>query len=152
MGVVSGGGAQFNGGTITAPLVDAVAGDSTLRFPDGSAELSVTAAVGSSNNGRITAYNETFSRFAQINTGTGLNVESDAANPLVTVADGAARYIVAGVTTGLLFGGVHAAPADAAIHAGECALWLDQTNGACNLMVKAKQADGTVRTAAIALT
>lgn len=150
MAIVSGGG--FNGGTITAPLVDVVAGDSALRFPDGSAELSVTAAVGSSNQSRITVYNETFSRFAQINTGTGLTVESNSANHLVSVADGAARYIVAGVTTGLLFGGVHAAPADPAINAGECALWLDQTDGAAKLMVKAKQADGTVRTAAIALT
>jgi hypothetical protein len=47
---------------------------------------------------------------------------------------------------------IHAAPADGDIVAGECALWFDQTNGAAKLMVKAKQADGTVKTAAIALT
>jgi len=45
----------------------------------------------------------------------------------------------------------HAAPADADLFAGECALWFDQTNGAAKLMVKAKQADGAVKTAAIAL-
>jgi hypothetical protein len=45
----------------------------------------------------------------------------------------------------------HVAPADAALAAGELALWFDQTNGAAKLMVKAKQADGTVKTAAVAL-
>jgi hypothetical protein len=45
----------------------------------------------------------------------------------------------------------HAAPADGDLAAGDCALWFDQTNGASKLMVKAKQADGTVKTAAIAL-
>lgn len=44
-----------------------------------------------------------------------------------------------------------AAPADADLVASEMALWLDDTNGAAKLMVKAKQADGTVRTAALAL-
>jgi len=43
------------------------------------------------------------------------------------------------------------APADAALAANECALWFDPTNGASKLMVKAKQADGTVRAASIAL-
>ncbi len=45
----------------------------------------------------------------------------------------------------------HAAPADAELAAGDCALWFDQTNGAAKLMVKAKQADGTVKTASVAL-
>jgi hypothetical protein len=45
----------------------------------------------------------------------------------------------------------HAAPVDGDLAAGDCALWFDQTNGAAKLMVKAKQADGTVVTAAIAL-
>jgi len=46
---------------------------------------------------------------------------------------------------------VHAAPADGDLAAGECALWFDQTNGAAKLMIKAKQADGTVKTASVAL-
>lgn len=44
-----------------------------------------------------------------------------------------------------------AAPADSDIAAGEMALWFDSTNGAAKLMVKAKQADGTVRTGSVAL-
>jgi hypothetical protein len=59
---------------------------------------------------------------------------------------------------GLISGGsdsirtqAHAAPSDGSIQTGELALWFDQTNGAAKLMVKAKQADGTVKTAAVAL-
>jgi parallel beta-helix repeat protein len=47
---------------------------------------------------------------------------------------------------------VHAAPADIDIAAGEMAVWFDQTNGASRMMIKAKQADGTVRTGQVALT
>lgn len=43
------------------------------------------------------------------------------------------------------------APADADLAAGEMALWFDSTNGAAKLMVKAKEAGGTVRTASVAL-
>jgi hypothetical protein len=43
------------------------------------------------------------------------------------------------------------APADSDLFPGGCALWYDPTNGASKLMVKAQQADGTVKTAAIAL-
>lgn len=46
---------------------------------------------------------------------------------------------------------VHAAPADANLAAGDMAIWFDQTNGAAKLMIKAKQADGTVRTGSVAL-
>lgn len=45
-----------------------------------------------------------------------------------------------------------AAPADADLATGEMALWFDSTNGAAKLMIKAKQADGTVRTGSVALT
>lgn len=44
------------------------------------------------------------------------------------------------------------APADADLASGEMALWFDSTNGAAKLMVKAKEAGGTVRTATVALT
>src|SRR5258707_15210510 len=52
-------------------------------------------------------------------------------------------------STGHMFVTTHAAPADADISAGECALWFDQTNGvgATKLMVKGKSADGTVKAA-----
>jgi hypothetical protein len=50
---------------------------------------------------------------------------------------------------GYLLVKTHAAPADAALAAGECAVWFDQTNGAAAFNIKAKQADGTVKTATI---
>ncbi|SES47256.1 hypothetical protein [Rhizobium sp. NFR03] len=43
------------------------------------------------------------------------------------------------------------APADADISTGEMALWFDSTSGAAKLMIKAKDAGGTVRTASVAL-
>jgi hypothetical protein len=46
---------------------------------------------------------------------------------------------------------VTGAPADATLAASELALWFDPTNGAAKLMIKAKQANGTVVTASIAL-
>jgi hypothetical protein len=51
----------------------------------------------------------------------------------------------------VIFTQATAAPADAALSAGHMALWLDQTNGAAKLMVKAKQADGTVVTGSVSL-
>jgi hypothetical protein len=44
-----------------------------------------------------------------------------------------------------------AAPADADVSTGEAALWFDSTNGAAKLMIKAKQADGTVKTGSVTL-
>jgi hypothetical protein len=44
-----------------------------------------------------------------------------------------------------------AAPADGDINTGEMAIWFDSTNGAAKLMVKAKQADGTVKTGSVSL-
>jgi len=44
-----------------------------------------------------------------------------------------------------------AAPADAELAAGEVALWLDATNGAGKLMVKAKTANGTVASGSVTL-
>jgi hypothetical protein len=46
---------------------------------------------------------------------------------------------------------LNAAPADADVSTSEMAIWFDNTNGASKLMVKAKQADGTVKTASLAL-
>jgi hypothetical protein len=46
---------------------------------------------------------------------------------------------------------VNSAPTDGSLAAGEAALWFDSTNGAGKLMVKAKQADGTVKTGTLAV-
>lgn len=58
----------------------------------------------------------------------------------VLVADGA--YVIVASNQ---------APADGALAASQMALWLDDTNGAGKLMVKAKTANGTVVTASVAL-
>jgi len=50
-----------------------------------------------------------------------------------------------------IFNTLNSAPADGDLAAGECALWFDKTDGAAKLMIKAKQNDGTVKTASIAL-
>lgn len=50
-----------------------------------------------------------------------------------------------------LFNTLNSAPPDGDLAAGECALWFDKTDGAAKLMIKAKQNDGTVKTASISL-
>jgi hypothetical protein len=45
-----------------------------------------------------------------------------------------------------------AAPADAALAANQAALWFDPSNGAAALNVKAKQANGSVKTGTLAVT
>lgn len=52
---------------------------------------------------------------------------------------------------GGLFTSKTSAPADGDLANGEMAIWLDSTNGAAKLMVKAKQANGTVRTGSVSL-
>lgn len=49
------------------------------------------------------------------------------------------------------FVATHSAPADADVATGQAFLWFDQTNGAAKLMVKAKEAGGTVRTGSVTL-
>jgi hypothetical protein len=56
------------------------------------------------------------------------------------------------IKTNAAYSTVHnTAPADGDLAANEMAIWFDPTNGASKLMVKAKQADGTVKTASLAL-
>lgn len=52
---------------------------------------------------------------------------------------------------GYFFTAKNAAPADGDLAANQLALWFDPTNGSSKLMIKAKQADGTVKTASVAL-
>lgn len=72
----------------------------------------------------------------------------------VAVFTGAAGHTVMVSENGYLIVTATAAPADGelGLDAGTAALWFDQTNGAAKLMIKAKQADGTVRTGAVNLT
>ncbi|MDD2904283.1 MAG: hypothetical protein PHU44_17795 [Syntrophales bacterium] len=50
-----------------------------------------------------------------------------------------------------IFNTLNTAPADGDLAAGECAWWFDKTDGAAKFMIKAKQNDGTVKTASISL-
>lgn len=52
---------------------------------------------------------------------------------------------------GYPFNRKNSVPADSELAAGELMLWFDSTNGASKLMIKAKQADGTVKTANVPL-
>ena len=54
--------------------------------------------------------------------------------------------------SGVFFTERNTIPGDGDLVAGELTLWFDDTNGSAKLMVKAKQADGTVRTGNVALT
>jgi hypothetical protein len=62
------------------------------------------------------------------------------------------RLDVSGYIRGIgIFNSLNSAPADGDLAAGECAWWFDKTDGAAKLMIKAKQNDGTVKTASIIL-
>jgi hypothetical protein len=52
---------------------------------------------------------------------------------------------------GIVLRGVHAAPPDNTLAAGELALWFEQTDGAGKLKLKGKTANGTVVTGEVAL-
>jgi hypothetical protein len=67
------------------------------------------------------------------------------------ITNASALFRVA-LARGVQFTGFNAAPADAAMSAGGCSLWLDSTPGATKLMIKAKDSGGTVRTGAVNLT
>ena len=67
-------------------------------------------------------------------------------------ADDASGIRVSGFNKdGVFFTERNSAPADGDLVAGEMTFWFDDTNGAAKLMIKAKQADGTVRTGNVAL-
>jgi hypothetical protein len=83
--------------------------------------------------------------------GAGMTLRSDNG---IAIDGGSITLTNAGANNagiGIVADGPHAAPADNALAGGKWTLWFDQTNGASKLMVKAKSADGTVVTAAIAL-
>jgi hypothetical protein len=72
-------------------------------------------------------------------------LDSDAGLDIVSAAGAVVMHLgQAGFVLAL-----HAAPADNVLAAGECGLWFDQTNGAAKLMLKARQADGTIKTGSV---
>jgi hypothetical protein len=75
-----------------------------------------------------------------------------ATQPMIGLTNAANNAYIGGFDANGTFNTmVHSAPADASVAAGQMFIWFDQTNGAAKLMVKAKQADGTVRTGSLAL-
>lgn len=85
-----------------------------------------------------------------LNSDEGVSTRGDA-NGYVARRDDSSAIFKANGTVGVLTS-VHAAPADGDINDGEMAIWFDQTNGSAKLMVKAKQADGSVKTGSLSLT
>lgn len=69
---------------------------------------------------------------------------------VVRVTDG--NTGMGSILAALLRANANSAPADGDLANGELAVWMDATNGAAALRVKAKQADGTVVTGSIPLT
>lgn len=91
---------------------------------------------------------------SQVSTHTPLalkGVASQSAN-LQDWQDGSSNILSAISENGYFTTRKTSAPVDAELVASEMALWLDSTNGAAKLKIKAKQADGTVRTGEVALT
>jgi hypothetical protein len=120
----------FNGGTISDPLIV------ELGAP-GPAPLQVYNSGG---------YGLT------VGANGSLNVYSNDADEAFEVTTDNAVVLKFGDAHKLQVRGATAAPADAALAAGSFSLWLDQTNGAAKLKIKAKQANGTVVQGEVALT
>lgn len=164
-----GGGTTFNGGTITNPLTidSGLAGTPALLVESPTHDGSTTALAVKDDLGvdlfLVTDQGDaTVTRGLAVSGGTTLggNVTSvqlylfaglAQASPISQVYDGGSALAFQLDKSGRAVISVHSAPADGDLAAGECALWFDQTNGAAKLMVKAKQADGTVRTGSVNL-
>lgn len=136
-------GTPFNGGTITGAI--------TVAPTVAGTELTITAPAGQVQEGII--YNGPPANGGQFFVRANGDIEIDAfgETQMIRAFDDGGSFI-AGSAGGIGGSGMNAAPATAGLSDGEYRLWFDKTNGAAKLMVIAKQADGTVRTGAIALT
>lgn len=177
MPVASGSTVSFNGGTITGPVkidmgTDAVqltiepidgANENTVEIQtadgpaiasiyveDDDATIHVDGGSGTggaslqatADGGTVLATGPTHSvsldgatASSKISAGTGATPSEFVVNPL-----------------GYLLIATNVAPADNALVANQMAIWFDPTNGAAKLMIKAKQADGTVKTGSVNVT
>jgi hypothetical protein len=149
-------GTPFNGGTITSPLeIVAPTHNGTPVFHVFN-DLAVEGFI-VSDNGSLTLLGDLNSNATTTLGGVGNAVQlyviagSAQASPISQVFDALGNTAFQLDKVGRVVIAVHSAPADGDLAAGECALWFDQTDGAGKLMVKAKTANGTVATAAIAL-
>jgi len=91
---------------------------------------------------------------AQVVTESSLHIQpgTTQSGDQITARDTSGNRISGFNKAGVLFTERNTVPADGDLVAGELTFWLDDTNGACKAMFKAKQADGTVRTGSVNLT
>lgn len=143
----------FNGGTITDPLVIDVDNEnltalSVLSGTVGAGGTEITTdgfgGVTLKGIGGNTGYLDVVDtidtdRRAFVNSSGGFSVNDNTG------------AVTGRVSPDGLMTAAHAAPADGTLANGQAYLWFDQTNGAAKLMVKAKQANGTVVTGSLAL-
>ncbi len=138
MPIVSGGGVGFS-----VPFDASSSG--TELATDNFGRLTITGKGG--NNGELDIIDDSTTGLVILSNGRGFEGDEAAAAIVLLVGT---DHIFQVDSTELKFH-INAALIDSALSAGDCALWYDSTNGASKLMVKAKQADGTVKTAAVAL-
>jgi hypothetical protein len=170
--ISGGGGLPLTGGTLSGPLVvqTAIASPGSVKQLDildtNQPDFEISTSAQDDGAGNVTA---ALNLSAALDGSAGLFLSEDNQNGLVelhtdSVSSLSRRTGSTGVGFRVGVGGVyafkvladaavvvalHAAPADASLATGDCALWFDQTNGTAALNVKAKQADGTVKTATI---
>lgn len=136
---------------------NAVSGTGVDLLPTGN---DMTLQVSSSVNGgavwRVSGATNPIARLSPQTDMEGFRINQAPGTPasyMFTLVNNANSAYVGGFDkAGTFFTFVHAAPPDAEISAGQMFVWFDQTSGAAKLMVKAKDAGGTVRTGSLALT
>jgi hypothetical protein len=148
-------GGNPDGNPITGPLdVDA---DSTSAFRVRNADATQDfVGVDTSTGIIVLAGQPATGRSRLIINPTAITFTDELGNTLIDLEAGYTLLGPAGTVyvnpQGYLVTVKHAAPADADLGSGECALWFDQTNGAAKLMAKGKTANGTVVSGSLALT
>lgn len=154
-----GGGAAFNGGTITQPLTisDAIAGNllhivgpHTDLVVDGSGDVLLTSSAGGQLSLAATGVGNDMSLSTQNAAGDGLTASTNSG--ILMYAAGTQILNCNPSSNLVLFGGAVAAPTSGNLDPSTFALWLDPTPGATVLNIKAKDSGGTVRSATIPLT
>lgn len=123
----------FDGGFIEEGSNNVAIGSDLFNYTGPTSDLSNTTCLGS--GAQATASNRVVLGNADV-LDAYFGSESAAANTHQK------RVFIVGTT----------APADGDLAANQCALWFDPTDGAAKLMVKAKQADGSVKTGAVDVT
>jgi hypothetical protein len=135
--------AAFEGGT----LIDT--GTARLEWDAENGRLDLVGIGGNTVDLRLTE-DDVPDAYVRLRSATGLRVNYDFGIITITTTDGLRRIFTADEAHGIATS-VHNAPADGALQTGEMSIWFDQTNGASKLKIKAKQADGAVKTGEVAL-